>query len=305
MELSNGTDGIHFISRDSNNNGCVAFVKKYNDIEPFEAGLITVTMGGSYLLSSFVQVHEFYTAQNIKVLKPKTEMTLEEKLLYCAIIQHNRFRYHSHAREANSTFDSILVPKLDELKKKFDLSGFDKEYLPITPLSSTKLQLNTKEWKLFKIGDLFNVELTKGDIKADRIDYGPIPLISSGESNNGIVKYILEEGDGKAEKFSANNITLDMFCHAYYHPYEFYAVGHGRVNILKPKFKLNKYLAVFICSLIDKELYRFSYGRAVYSNVAKNIKLKLPAILNANCEYEPDWQWMEDYIKGLPYSGCL
>ena len=35
------------------------------------------------------------------------------------------------------------------------------------------------------------------------------------------------------------------------------------------------------------------------------LKLKLPAIKNAKGEYEPDWQWMEDYIKGLPYSGCL
>ena len=153
--------------------------------------------------------------------------------------------------------------------------------------------MDTKNWKYFTIRDLFNVELTKGDIKADRIDYGSIPLVSSGESNNGIVKYIEEEGDGKAEIFSAGNLTIDMFCHAYFQPNEFYAVGHGRVNILQPKFKINSYIGIFLCSLINMELYRFSYGRAVYSNVAKLITIKLPIDKNGN----PDWQWIEDYVK--------
>lgn len=126
-----------------------------------------------------------------------------------------------------------------------------------------------------------------------------MPLVSSGESNNGVVKYIIEEGDGVAETFPANTITLDMFCHAYYQPNEYYAVGHGRVNILLPKFPLNKYTASFLTTIIDKEMYRFSYGRAVYSNVAEKLEIKLPVVPGTNI---PDWQFMEDYIKSLPYS---
>ena len=294
--------GIPFVSRQSVNNGVVCHVKRIPEIVPNPAHTLSIAVSGS-VLSTFYHDYEYYSGRDVYVAKPKIELTKAEMLYYCYVIEHNKFRYN-YGRGANKTFRNILVPSYDEIpqnvKQKTTETPFD-----TTPLSPNKLQLNPKEWRWFRVRDLFNVELTKGDIKADRIDGGPTPLISSGESNNGIVKYILEEGDGKAEKFSANNITLDMFCHAYYHPYEFYAVGHGRVNILKPKFELNKYLAIFICSLIDKELYRFSYGRAVYSNVAKYIKLKLPAIQNANGDYEPDWQWMEDYIKGLPYSGCL
>lgn len=293
---------IPFVSRQSVNNGIVCHVKRMPNVEPNPANTLSIAVSGS-VLSTFYHDYEYYSGRDVYVAKPKLPLTKAEMLYYCSVIEHNKYRYN-YGRGANRTFKELLVPSYEEIPDLVKRRNVNSDFIE-TPLSSNKLQLNTKEWKWFKIGDLFNVELTKGDIKADRIDYGPIPLISSGESNNGIVKYILEEGDGKAEKFSANNITLDMFCHAYYHPYEFYAVGHGRVNILKPKFKLNKYLAVFICSLIDKELYRFSYGRAVYSNVAKNIKLKLPATKNAQGEYEPDWQWMEDYIKGLPYSGCL
>lgn len=158
--------------------------------------------------------------------------------------------------------------------------------------------LNSCHWKKFKLADLFDVSLTKGDIKADEVEYGNTPLISSGGSNNGVVKYITENGDGKAETFPPNTITLDMFCHACYHSYKYYAVGHGRVNILKPKFQLNRYIGIFICTILDREAYRFSYGRAVYSSVAENMEIKLPVTPTG----EPDWQFMEDYIKSLPYS---
>jgi hypothetical protein len=92
-----------------------------------------------------------------------------------------------------------------------------------------------------------------------------------------------------------------MFCHANYQGVPYYAVGHGRVNILLPKFTLNKFIGLFICTLINREVYRFSYGRAVYSTVAEKMIIRLPVTPSG----EPDWQFMEDYIKSLPFSKNL
>lgn len=159
--------------------------------------------------------------------------------------------------------------------------------------------LDTSKWKEVKLSKLFDVSLSKGDLKADDAIEGYIPLVSSGESNNGIVKYIDAEGDGVAKMFNPNTITLDMFCHAFYQPSKYYAVSHGRVNILTPKDKetLNEYVALFLTTLINFEVYRFSYGRAVYSSVAKDLTIKIPM-----SGKKPDWQFMENYIKSLPYS---
>ena len=186
-----------------------------------------------------------------------------------------------------------IIPQLPKKAQRVWLQKYD-----TTPQKQENMKLNTQDWKYYTIEDLFRVELTKGDIKADEVDSGNIPLISSGEGNNGVVKYISKDGDGKAEMFPDNTITLDMFCHANYQGIPYYAVGHGRVNILFPKFDLNKYIGIFICTLINREVYRFSYGRAVYSTVAEKMKIKLPATPSG----EPDWQFMEDYIKSLPYS---
>lgn len=186
-----------------------------------------------------------------------------------------------------------IIPQLPKKAQKVWLQKYDTK-----PQQEMKMKLNTDEWKEFFLSELFDVQLTKGDIKADEVEDGNTPLISSGESNNGVVKYITEKGDGIAETFSGNTITLDMFCHANYQEKEYFAVGHGRVNLLLPKFELNKYIGLFICTLINREVYRFSYGRAVYSTVAEKMIIRLPV----TPEGTPDWQFMEDYIKSLPYS---
>lgn len=150
-------------------------------------------------------------------------------------------------------------------------------------------------WKEIKIGKIFEVSLAKGDIKKDNYIKGKIPLISSGKLNNGVVDYISEEADGVSEIFEGNKITVDMFCNTYYQPNPFFSVSHGRVNILTPKFNMNKYNALFIVSLIRKEAYKYSYGRALYSGILKNMLIKLPF----NDENNPDWVYIEKFVKGL------
>ena len=178
--------------------------------------------------------------------------------------------------------------------------------------------LKVNEWKEFRVGDLFTVELSKGDIKADESDEGEIILISSGEKDNGVVKHIDRAGDGKAEVFDGNKITVDMFGNVYYQPEQFYAVSHGRVNILSAKFDLNISIGLFIATVIGKEKFKYSYGRAIYSDEAFEMIIKLPVQQNADgsifidssCKYSdegyvPDWQFMENYIKALPYGDRL
>lgn len=53
----------------SYNNGVDIKVGYVNDVEPFEAGLVTVALGGSYLGSCFIQEEPFYTGQNVAVMK--------------------------------------------------------------------------------------------------------------------------------------------------------------------------------------------------------------------------------------------
>ena len=81
LERSNG--GVDFVGRSAENHGVSGTVSPIQGEAPYESGLITVALGGTKLLSSFIQQHQFYTAQNVAVLHPKKTMRLAEKLFLC------------------------------------------------------------------------------------------------------------------------------------------------------------------------------------------------------------------------------
>lgn len=315
LTKENMTEGsIRYIGAIDSNNGLSAYIG--NDSQLHQGNTISVSYNGS-IGFAFYQEKEFWATDDVNVLYPRFSLNRYIAMFLCHLIEREQYRF-CYGRKwdleamnkskiklpvtSEGTPDwkymedfvkDQIIPQLPKKAQKVWLQKYD-----TTPQKQEPMKLNTQDWKNFTIGDLFRVELTKGDIKADEVDEGKVPLISSGESNNGVVKYITENGDGIAEMFPGNTITLDMFCHANYQGLAYYAVGHGRVNILFPKFELNKYIGIFICTLVNREEYRFSYGRAVYSTVAEKMKIKLPVTPAGT----PDWQFMEDYIKSMPFS---
>jgi hypothetical protein len=112
--LPRAEGGVSFVSRSSGNHGVSANVKIVDGVQPYAAGLITVSLGGTKLLSSFVQEHPFYTAQNVAVLTPKIPLNFPQKIFVCLAIRHNRFRYSAFGREANRTIKKLEIPALNE-----------------------------------------------------------------------------------------------------------------------------------------------------------------------------------------------
>ena len=92
--------------------------------------------------------------------------------------------------------------------------------------------------------------------------------------------------------------------------YAFYQAQHFTcthdVNPLYLKnHELNVYIAIFLCTLIEKEKYRWAYGRKWRPKRMPSSLIKLPIRKDDNEEIIPDWDFMESFIKTLPYSSCL
>lgn len=287
---------INFISRDSKNNGCVGTVKKYNEVEPFNEGLITVSLGGVYLLSSFVQPKKFYTAQNVAVLTPKQSMNLNEKIFYCKCISMNRFKYSSTGREANKTIKHLKVP--DNFPKWItkstppDLSEIGR------PMQPKKISLNDREFRFFLFTDLFEVKKGIRLVKSRLSNIGDCPFVSSTAKNNGISGMFDIDPNQRA-----NTITVSYdgsVGEAFYQSNPYWATDD--VNVLYPKFDLNVFIAMFLITMIKKERYRFNYGRKWHKERMENSAIKLPVDTTTG---DPDWPFMEEYIKSLPYTKYL
>lgn len=293
---SDNDSEINFVSRTSQNLGVVSKVSKYNFIEPFPAGLITVTLAGTYLLSSFVQQENFYTAQNIKVLTPKREKSFGEKVFYCKAIELNRKRYTSHGREANKTLDTLLVP--EEVPEKF--KNYHKELeksISQKPSVDKKIKLDIQKWEYFELNQLFEISASKDDL-IDNLNIGGItPYVTSSEENNGITAFVDEIATNKSGTITANRGGSVGFF--FYQPVDYLATPVD-VRILTPKFEINKYIGLFFVTILKLEKFKFNYSRKMGTNRLKNLKIKLPAKNG-----KPDFEYMGNYIRSLPYSSCV
>lgn len=294
---------IPFVTRTDLNN-CVDGFAINNDLEGIEEGN-AIVIGDTTATISY-QKEKFIAGDHIIVIRADwiNEYTA---LFIITLLNMEKYRY-SYGRAYVK--DSIIKTKIMlpfNIRNEPDWDYIEKymQSFNIKPVVSknenSNIKLNPACWKDFFIKDLFEVSLSAGDLKSEFCESGNIPLISSGENNNGVVKYISEDGDGIAPIFEGNKITIDMFCHAFFQPNAFYAVSHGRVNILTPKFNMDKYIALFIVSIINKQEYKYSYGRAVYSGVAENMVIKLPATEIGDADFE----YMREYIKSLPNGDII
>lgn len=63
---------------------------------------------------------------------------------------------------------------------------------------------------------------------------------------------------------------------------------------------INRYTGLFLLTILDKERFKYSFGRK-YDKYLSNTKIFLPA---KDCN-NPDWDYMENFIKSLPYGDLI
>lgn len=290
-ETSSHSNSVNFVSRTSENNGVVARVSLIDGVDPHDAGTISCAVSGS-VLSTFVQYEPYYSGRDLYVLTPKHELKLVEKLFYCYVINANKYRY-SYGRAANKTLKDIELPdEMPEWVYKVDLESYcDSIKTKILPKN---LELDTSNWKEFEINQLFDVTGTRTTKIDDLIEtgIGSKPYVTTQATNNGV------RGFYNSSTELGNVITIDSAVLGFtsYQADNFSASDH--VEKLIPKFALNKYIGLFISTVVNRERYRYSYGRKFNQVKIKNTVIRLPATVDG----APDWIFMENFIKQLPYS---
>jgi len=297
MKILNDSDpgyklGMNFVSRTSRNQGIVAKVKPKRGITPSPKGSITVSLGGTKLLSAFIQESDFYTAQNVAVLEDKFNLTFEQKAYYCLCIRANRFRYSAFGREANRTLGELLVPEIKEIPKWVNDTMTPDLTSMVEPINNESLRIEPDDWKWFLLTDIFEIKKGKRLTKANMIE-GDVPFIGAVDKENGITNFI-----GQDPIHSGNTITVNYngsVGEAFYQEIPYWCSDD--VNVLYPKFELNPYIAMFMITVLKQEKFRFNYGRKWHLDRMRETKIKLPD-LNG----EPDWIFMENYIKTLKFS---
>ena len=174
-----------------------------------------------------------------------------------------------------------------------------REYVAFKVLQAIQTEtqnLDTSCWKWFELQSLFKLKKGKRLTKK-AMQKGGTPFIGAIASNNGYREWIANPANHKGGTLTVN--YNGSVAEAFYQPKPFWASDD--VNVLYPRFKMTPAISLFIATVIRKEKYRFNYGRKWHLERMKVSKIKLPVDPKGN----PDWKFMGDYIKSLPFSSQI
>ncbi len=213
-----------------------------------------------------------------------------------------------------SDFSKVLKKHLIfELKRKFNLLFKEIDELSFmdilnnnniddSSLTNDAVNLQSTQWSEFKISDLFILEKGERLTEADRA-IGDTPLITASSYNNGITSFIDNNVFRGRKGLFINKITVDMFGNIFYHKYHYFSDDNIHTLIFDNELSinLNEYVCIFLMTILKKISHKYGFGRQVRLHRLNNEIISLPIDKNN----QPDWQFMEDYIKSLPYSKSL
>lgn len=293
----NDENAVNFVSRTAENNGISAYVSKIKGVEPQKAGLISVAGSGS-ALSTFLQIEPFYSGRDLYTLEAKQDISTEAKMFLISMIEQNKYKY-CYGRQANKTLADLLLrlPINNRGEPDFEfMENYIKSlhYKPLTTKNRPEnaLALDTHKWGEFLLTDIFSIDIAKSaDIGS--LDNGDTIFIGRTDINNGVQGFVAPKDITKGNCITISMVGTNI---ALWQEKDFQASQN--IAILRGS-ELNRHKALFICSLLNFDIkLRYSYGRTIKRNDLEKTIIKLPI----NHKGEPDFEFMENYIKSLPYG---
>lgn len=172
----------------------------------------------------------------------------------------------------------------------------------------SKLKLTDVEWEGFNLIDIFDIKDGYYNKKPPLDKDGTIPFLGATQNNNGVTafyrKETIENWD-KVGNLSSKDVHLRFFpgnClavtnngsvgHIYYQ-LQMFTCSHDITPLYLKNYVLTKELAHFLIPLLQKSGESFEYGKKWRPKRMRKSKLMLPI----DFQGQPNWQFMEDYIK--------
>lgn len=316
LEISTAKDRVAFVSRQMGDNGISAYVSPVEGLDPAPAGEVTCALSGNGVLTTCLQEVPFYTGFHVAILHPKLPLTKQQTLFYCLCVKSNRYRF-SYGRQANKTLSKLLIPSIEEIPNwvnSTDLNQFDGAEEPLCKTPPPALA--PKNWREFRYDEIFEINKGYYNKKPPECEAGSdtVPFIGATDSHNGVTSHHRLEGismyarNGELETepsvekkiFPPNGITVSnngSVGYAFFQAKSF-TCSHDINPLYLLKKAMSPEIGLFLCSVIAMDRYRWSYGRKWRPMRMPQSTIKLPA----DAQGQPDWNFMEAYIKALPYS---
>lgn len=298
---------IRYITRTGDNNGCELWADR-NSINPSLVEKANAISIGDTTATCFYQDEEFITGDHMVVVRADSWLNRYTALYVVAVLNYEQYRY-SYGRaflmdRIKDTLMKLPVNEDDEPDWKF-MEDYIKSlrHKPLTTKNKAEQvpELKVNEWKAFPVTDIFTIiEPGKISNASDLEEGNDLPYLGAKKENNGVMQMCADA----PSKRSKGNCVI-MICDgegsvglANYMESDFL----GTVNLMLGynDEHLNPYTGLFLATILSQERPKYSFGRKWKTHIPET-SIKLPVDEDSN----PDWQFMENYIKALPYGDRL
>lgn len=282
----------------SDNNGVTRLVEP---TKIFKKNAITISI--NFARNVFYQEQPFCASVNIAIIR-NANLNLYNGLFITAILRKIYLKYSYGYKITKEKINNTLL-KLPARDNKPDweyMTNYIKtiyhsmsgKILPKSP-SSKQIPLVPGEWQEYRMDGLFTFVKGKRLTKEDMIQ-GDVNYLGAISENNGVREKIESE-----YVWQPNCITVNYngsVGEAFYQSEPFWASDDVNVLYAKDFWEMNKYIAMFLITVIKANKYRFGYGRKWTMDKMKETVIRLPGREDG----KPDFAYMEEYIRSLPYS---
>ncbi len=309
IEIDRRKGDVPYYSASQFNNGLTDFIS--DPLFTEQDAIIYTTFGDVYYVNGI-----FTASDEINILKNEF-LNIYNGLYITTILTFNKYKY-SFGRKSflnKLSNDYIKLPATDDGNPNWNFMTDFIKNASKNILYKKRIHLNKKlqtsieqtHWSDFKIKDLFKIDKGERLVKLERIG-GTIPLLTASSVNNGITSYINYDSFINDKKLFTNRITVDMFCNVFYHDYPYFSDDNiHTLSFLNPDFELyyeNKYVNLFLVSVLKELQSKFDYGRQVRLKRFEEEIIRLP-VKKMEEQIIPDFEFMEAFIKSLPYSKSI
>lgn len=149
--------------------------------------------------------------------------------------------------------------------------------------------IDTSSWKEFRVGELFSCETTLGIPSKNDLEDGNINYITRSATDNGFSGTCGNED----HKNKGNCITIGAEGFVAFWQSDDFVAGNKVYALRHPD--MNEINGLFVCSALNVLSDRYSFADARVLDKIKVEIIKLPATSDG----QPDWDYMESYMKAV------
>ena len=301
-EIHEHPGNLPAIQSGKENNGCIGFIDedycRSRNYKISNGMCLTVARSGSSGFVAF-QTEKCVVGDSAKILQPKFDAN-RERLLFLRVlllVNMSKYAYDDKVTYDNYINDYVKLPVLCNQSPDWAyMENYIKEIedkisnrINILGRERSSYKLDCSQWKPYSIGELFQIVKGTRLTKANMLP-GETNFIGASYENNGVTMHISNKG----HIHPAGTITVSYNgAHtgvAFYQDEEFWASDD--INVLYPKFPINKNIAMFLLPIIKKTGAKYGFIDKWEKEVMAQDKLMLPSK-----EGKPDWEYMIQYIE--------